>query len=59
MPIKPVFDVYEMIQGLFKSLKLKDIYTVLTKKTFQAHQSEADIQATVELYEIIKFHYLR
>ena len=58
MPIKPVYDVYEMVQGLFRSLKLKDIYTTLTKRTFDAHKSETDIKATLELYNIIKNDYL-
>lgn len=57
MPIKPIYDVYEMVQGLFKSLKLKDIYTTLTKKTFDAHKSEADIKATFELHNIIRNDY--
>lgn len=58
IPIKPIYDVYEMVQGLFRSLKLKDIYTTLTKKTFEAHKSESDIKATLELYNIIKNDYL-
>lgn len=58
MPIRPIFDVYEMVQGLFKSLKLKDIYMTLTKKTFAAHRSDADILATEELYTILKNKYL-
>jgi DNA polymerase-3 subunit epsilon len=59
MPKKPHIDVYEMVQSLFKSLKLKDIYTTLTKKTFDAHKSIEDIIATQELYHFIIENYLK
>lgn len=50
MPIKPHYDVYEMVQNHFKSLKLKDIYRTLLKKDFEAHISINDVIATKELY---------
>lgn len=58
LPVKPIFDCYEMVQSLFKSLKLKDIYTTITKKTFTAHESKADIEATVDLFYYLKDNYL-
>lgn len=54
---KPIIDVYEIVQSLFKSLKLKDIYRTLLKKEFKAHQSHEDIMATRELYEYIIRNY--
>ena len=53
IPNHPIIDVYEMAQMLFKSLRLKDIYTTLTGKTFNAHNSDDDIKATKELYDVI------
>ena len=57
MPNKPIFDIYEMVQGLFKSLKLKDIYTVLTGEIFNAHKSSEDIRATQKLYYYLRTNF--
>ena len=59
MPNKPIIDVYEQVQSLFKSLKLKDIYRTLLNKNFEAHISINDIIATRELYEYILDNYLK
>lgn len=60
LPDFQIIDVYEISQSLFKSLKLKDIYLVLSGKTLNnAHSAIADIEATKELLEIIHEKYLR
>lgn len=53
IPNKPIIDTYEIAQRLFKSLKLSDIYRTLTGKTFNNHNSSADISAAKELYEVM------
>lgn len=58
LPDKPVIDVYILVQGLFKSLKLKDIYRTLTQKELDAHKSIEDIRATFEIYTTINEKYL-
>lgn len=59
LPDFQIIDVYEISQSLFKSLKLKDIYLVLSgKKLINAHSAIADIEATRELLEIIHEKYL-
>jgi len=54
MPIKPVIDVYEQAQSLFKSLKLSDIYRTLTKTELEAHVSINDIKGTILINDIMK-----
>lgn len=58
MPNKNIIDVYELVQSLFKSLKLKDIYRVLLKKNFNSHNSLDDTVATMELYYYIMENFL-
>jgi DNA polymerase-3 subunit epsilon len=55
MPEKPLLDVYELIQDLMKSKKLKDVFRILTGKELEnAHSGLADISATKELLEVIQ-----
>lgn len=54
MPDRPVIDVYESCQSLFKSLRLKDIYRTIFKENFDAHISSQDIKATEKLYKYIQ-----
>lgn len=54
LPNRPIYDVYESVQSLFKSLKLKDIYRTLSKEELDAHKSINDIKATLYLHEYIK-----
>jgi DNA polymerase-3 subunit epsilon len=59
LPDFQIIDVYEISQSLFKSLKLKDLYLVLSGKPLNnAHSAIADIEATKELLEIINERYL-
>lgn len=58
IPDKPIIDVYQMLQSLFKSLKLKDIYRTLFKENINAHNSESDIEATFFIYNHIIEKYL-
>lgn len=58
MPERPIIDVYELVQSLFRSLKLKDIYRVLLGKNFNAHDSLQDTIATRDLYYHIKNNFL-
>lgn len=57
IPNLPILDIYEMSQGLFRSLKLKDLYLTLSGKVLDAHDSKNDILATQELYEILQKKY--
>lgn len=59
LPNKTIIDVYEVCEGLFRSLKLKDLYLTLSGNILEnAHDSSSDIRATKELYEIVKKKYL-
>lgn len=59
IPEKPIIDVYEHIQLLFRSLKLKDIYRTLLNKNFKNHDSLEDTKATMELYYYIQNKFLK
>lgn len=52
LPDKPITDVYEMIQDLEKSKKLKDVYLRFLGREMNnnAHRADYDIQCTYELY---------
>ena len=52
-PDKPIIDVYEQVQSLYKSLKLSDIYRTIFNEDFKAHNSYDDVVATKRLYEWI------
>ena len=60
LPNRPIIDVYELINSLFGSKKLKDIYLVLSGEKLEgAHDSIQDILATQKLYEIINSRFLK